>query len=197
MKTSNNSLKLALIGPQRVGKTSLLTRFHLGTFELTTTATVGASFIVHTFVIDGKEVSFQIWDTAGQERYRSLGPIYYRDSACAICVFDLTSPQSFEDMKAYISQFQTHCSDYIHIGIVGNKFDLYQKSGGIDLDIVQNYVKSEGFTFYKTSACTGENVKSMFQDIATIIIRHNSESRSPQSLLNINGNNDQSQGICC
>ena len=91
--------KMALIGTQRVGKTSLLTKFHFGTFDKNTIATVGASFILHQFKINGEEVSFQIWDTAGQERYRSLAPIYYRDASCAIAVFDLSAPDSFEKMN--------------------------------------------------------------------------------------------------
>jgi small GTP-binding protein len=43
------------------------------------------------FPVSGVKAKLQIWDTAGQEKYRSVTPIYYRDAAAAICVFDVTN----------------------------------------------------------------------------------------------------------
>ena len=171
MKTrpKNKVLKMALIGTQRVGKTSLLTKLHFGTFEKNTIATVGASFILHTFKINGNDVSFQIWDTAGQERYRALAPIYYRDATCAIAVFDLSLQQSFEEMKKYIQQFKDHCEGYQHIAVIGNKLDIYQTQGGVDIPEIEKWAKNEGYTFYQTSASTGEGVKEAFQNIAEVV----------------------------
>lgn len=163
------TLKMALIGTQRVGKTSLLTKFHFGNFEKNTIATVGASFILHTFKINDADVSFQIWDTAGQERYRSLAPIYYRDALCAIAVFDLTLPNTFDEMKIYVDQFKQHCSDYYHIAIVGNKLDLVPQAGSVDVQAIEKWAKSEGFSFHKTSASTGEGVSETFQHIAETV----------------------------
>jgi GTPase SAR1 family protein len=39
---------------------------------------VGAAFMSHVSLPDGKSMRFEIWDTAGQERYLSLAPLYYR-----------------------------------------------------------------------------------------------------------------------
>ncbi|EAX99745.1 small GTP-binding protein, putative [Trichomonas vaginalis G3] len=158
--------KVALIGTQKVGKTALLTKFHFGTFNKNTVATVGASFILHHFMINGRDESFQIWDTAGQERYRSLGPIYYRDASCAIAVFDLTVPESFEEMKIYINQFKSHCQNYAHICVVGNKKDIYKEGSDFDIKIAERYVEEEGFTLHLTSALTGEGVNIPFQEVA-------------------------------
>ena len=160
--------KMALIGTQRVGKTSLLTKLHFGTFEKNTIATVGASFILHTFKVNGDDISFQIWDTAGQERYRSLAPIYYRDASCAIAVFDLSVPQSFQEMKIYIEQFKTHCANYNHIAVIGNKLDIYQTQteNKMDISSIEKWAKQEGFSFHLTSASTGEGVNDAFQNIA-------------------------------
>jgi len=170
-----SSFKVALVGTQKVGKTSLLNKFHFGTFDKNTVTTVGASFIVHKFNIEGKDISFQIWDTAGQERYRSLGPIYYRDASCALSVFDTTSSESFEDMKIYINQFKAYCSDFVHIAVIGNKFDLFQESGGMDLVAIRQWAQREGFSFHLTSALTGEGVSESFQDIALTVVSRQKE----------------------
>lgn len=187
-------LKMALIGTQRVGKTSLLTKLHFGTFEKNTIATVGASFILHSFKINGEDISFQIWDTAGQERYRSLAPIYYRDASCAIAVFDLSVPESFEEMKIYVDQFKNHCTDYNHIAVIGNKLDLFQNSGGVDVAQIEKWAKQEGFSFHKTSASTGEGVNEAFQNIAESVSQKLVVSANQD---NVNLEESKKGGGCC
>lgn len=51
-------------------------------------------------------MELQLWDTAGQERFHSLGPIYYRDAAAALIVFDITDMDSFERAKAWVKELQ-------------------------------------------------------------------------------------------
>lgn len=186
--------KLAVIGTQRVGKTSIIQRFHFGTFEKNTIATVGASFILHNFSIDGNDVSFQIWDTAGQEKYRSLGPIYYRDASCAIAVFDLTSEDSIEYMKVFINQFKQHCSDFVHMAIVGNKKDLYVAGKGANAAKVQQWAKSEGYSYYETSALTGDGVEDMFTEIANVVAKK-SKQKVMNEAVKIDGNKEENS--CC
>ena len=50
------------------------------------------------------KVELSLWDTAGQERFHSLGPIYYRDAAAALIVFDITDIDSFERAKAWVKE---------------------------------------------------------------------------------------------
>ena len=64
-----------------------------------------------TLTVDTTTIKFQIWDTAGQERvsltciefnnskfslcqYRSLLPMYYRNAAAAVVVYDITNEVS-------------------------------------------------------------------------------------------------------
>lgn len=41
----------------------------------------------------------QIWDTAGQERMEKMTRAYFRDSVGAMLVYDVTNPDSFENLK--------------------------------------------------------------------------------------------------
>jgi len=54
-------------------------------------STIGAAFFTQVLSLNEATVKFDIWDTAGQERYHSLAPMYYRGSAAAIVVYDITS----------------------------------------------------------------------------------------------------------
>ena len=54
--------------------------------------TVGVEFGSRTVQLENhKAVKLQIWDTAGQERFRGIVKTYYRGSAAALLVYDITS----------------------------------------------------------------------------------------------------------
>lgn len=188
-------LKLAMIGPQKAGKTSVINRFHNGSFDKNTIATVGASFITHVFEFDNQSTTCQIWDTAGQEKYRSLGPIYYRDAVCALSMFDLTSNESFDEMKLFLTQFRDHCNDYVHIAIIGNKKDIYNPETGVDLDIVRNWVTGQGWSFHLTSARTGEGVRELFQETVETVVDRMRE-RKQITVATLAETEGRSEGCC-
>jgi GTPase SAR1 family protein len=47
----------------------------------------------------------EIWDTAGQERFKSLGITFYRGADCCIFVYDVSSHESFENIKFWREEF--------------------------------------------------------------------------------------------
>ena len=59
-------------------------------------------------------------DTAGQERYASLAPLYYRGAAAAVVVYDITSVESFQKAKHWVSELQKNASGQIgRVSILG------------------------------------------------------------------------------
>ena len=94
--------KVAILGDLSVGKSSIITRFVHDKFEDFVSSTIGAAFISKKITIDDKIIKLDFWDTAGQERYRSLIPMYYRDAAVVIIVYDITSMDSFDNAKIYL-----------------------------------------------------------------------------------------------
>ena len=95
--------KIVFLGDQGVGKTSIIKRFMLDSFDENNSvifiskppsnfqATIGVDLISKNITVDGKTVRLNLWDTAGQERFRCLIPGYIRDSNVAIAVYDITS----------------------------------------------------------------------------------------------------------
>ncbi len=79
-----------------VGKTSLSIQYVDKHFVAQSKATIAAAFHTKSLNINGVRVDLQIWDTAGQEKFRSLTPMYYRECAAALVVYDLTKPETLE-----------------------------------------------------------------------------------------------------
>jgi len=98
--TSVKTCKLVMLGDSGVGKSSLVSRYINDNFFEFQEPTIGAAFNVKNLNIDGKAVKLEIWDTAGQERYKSLAPMYYRGAQIALICYDMTSHESFQELRS-------------------------------------------------------------------------------------------------
>lgn len=58
-----------------------------------------------------KNFVYQIWDTAGQERFRTITSTYYRGTHGVIVVFDVTSTDSFNNVKRWLHEIDTNCEN--------------------------------------------------------------------------------------
>nr|CAD7393725.1 unnamed protein product [Timema cristinae] len=101
--------KLLIIGDSGVGKSSLLLRFADNTFSGSYITTIGVDFKIRTVDVDGERVKLQIWDTAGQERFRTITSTYYRGTHGVIVVYDVTSGDSFANVKRWLHEIEQNC----------------------------------------------------------------------------------------
>jgi len=122
-------VKLVLLGEAAVGKSSLVLRFVSNDFNDNTSPTIGAAFLTQKCRLENRIVKFEIWDTAGQERFHSLAPMYYRNAAAAVVVYDITKAASLEKAKAWVKELQRQANPNIVIALVGNKLDLVDLPG--------------------------------------------------------------------
>jgi Ras-related protein Rab-21 len=116
--------KVVLLGEGRVGKTSILLRYTKGEYSDKQVSTLQASYLDKKLAVGSTQVQLSIWDTAGQERFHALGPIYYRDAAGALLVYDITDQQSFEKVKNWVKELKKIVGNDIVIVIAGNKIDM-------------------------------------------------------------------------
>jgi small GTP-binding protein len=100
------TVKVVLLGNSGVGKSSLALRFTADAFADEHDPTLGAAFMTKTMNFNDRKVKFNIWDTAGQERYRSMARMYYQDAQAAILVYDLTSKESFTELKNWYKELR-------------------------------------------------------------------------------------------
>ena len=168
------NIKVAIIGSCGVGKSSIINRFIRNEFNEEITSTVGANYSKKELKIDNKNVILDIWDTAGQEKFHSMGRHFYKNSHIIIIIYDMTNKNTFEDIKNHwFNDILEHADKYKVIGLVGNKFDLYDTEGveEINENIIKEFidqVKGQQDTeliHMKVSAKTGVNIKSLFQTL--------------------------------
>lgn len=161
----SHEIKLCLLGDAGVGKSSIVLRFVSDSFVPHGEATIGASFMSKTLILDDKTYKYQIWDTAGQEKYRGLAPMYYRGAAAAIVVYDITRAASFEMVKTWVRELRSMGPQDIIIAIAGNKLDL-EDSRQVATADAKSYADSIGAIHIETSALTAANVPKLFEEIS-------------------------------
>jgi small GTP-binding protein len=158
---SEIQLKLVVLGMASVGKTSIINRYLKKEFGHTD-VTIMAGFNKQKLTINGKLIDFQIWDTAGQEKYRALIPLYYKDANIALLVYDISDPDSFEQLKIWSKEVMENGPENILMIIIGNKIDLEEKVPYID---VKNYAQEIKAILKFTSAKENLGVEELFYEI--------------------------------
>jgi len=166
--THTHHAKLVILGDTAVGKSCVVLRYVRDEFCEFQESTIGAAFLSHTAKLDSESVKLEIWDTAGQERYRSLAPMYYRGSAAAVIVYDITNKESFSGAKSWVKELEGRAGTDIVIALAGNKSDMESKRN-IEFEEVSAYAQENNLLHFEISAKTGANIKELFTEIATKI----------------------------
>jgi small GTP-binding protein len=159
-------VKVVLLGESSVGKTSLVTVAHGADYSSEQTPTIGACFVIRNFNVDGVDIKLHIWDTAGQERFRTLTPMYYRDSQYVLLVYAVDNQESLDRLDSWRRDIESECDPLPNLILVGNKTDLTNKRE-ISKETGEEVAKRLGARFYEVSAkedCAG--VVQIFADIA-------------------------------
>jgi len=160
--------KLLLIGDSGVGKSSLLLRFADNTFSDSFIATIGVDFKIRTIDINGAQVKLQIWDTAGQERFRTITSSYYRGAHGIIVVYDITNPDSFQNVRKWLQEINRYASENVQKILVGNKADLVSERK-VSYEDAKELADELGVNFLETSAKNASNVELAFENMAKAI----------------------------
>lgn len=196
-------LKILLLGDSAVGKTCLLNQFVNREFSATYQATIGSDFSSKQLEVNGHYVTLQIWDTAGQERFQSLGPTFYRGTDICIFVYDVTKPQSFENIARWKSEFDkqleiTGDKDFPYL-LLGNKSDLPDKA--VQPSAAREYAQMNGeMIFMEVSAKTSEGVQTAFEKIVTKALEKVPEDPGfilPEIVVNPQQKAEPKKGGCC
>ncbi len=168
--SSENSVKVTLLGSTGVGKTCIIKRYTEDSFDENSQTTSGASYSQKPLMIDNKPIQLDLWDTAGQEKYRSLTKIFYKDAKAAILVYDITRKSSFDEIKNYwYNQLKDFAPKNIIIAIAGNKCDLFDDENVSESE-ARSFANQIGAIFRLTSVVRNVGIEDLFMAIGNSIL---------------------------
>eukprot|EP00759_Apiculatamorpha_spiralis_P006373 PhF_6_TR13690/c1_g1_i2/m.22056 len=106
-------LKIVLIGPAQVGKSSFLSQLRDKYIPSEYDATIDVDFMSHRVAFHDKiddpstpvkHANVQLWDTAGQERFRAVARIMYYAAVGHMFFFSVRDKHSFEEMQIMVEE---------------------------------------------------------------------------------------------
>ena len=130
---TNKTIKILLLGDEKVGKTSLFDKFIKGSFPSTYTMSKETQFKKgNRNIMTGDTILLNFWDTPGnEERHKHYQTIYVKTSSI-IVLFDMTNITTLDNIfKKWIPNFLKFLSikpnQHFPIIILGNFSDLTNK----------------------------------------------------------------------
>ena len=198
-KSELETISIIMIGDTSVGKSTLMKKFISGHFSDSLAPTLGIELYKKEITIDDKNYLYRIWDTCGQERFRSLSKTYFRNSDGIMLLFDLNSPDSFENLNSwFISIKESGCED-IPLILVGTKCDLECKLSEEDINnfvnnnkIIQNY--------FRCSAKENIGIDEPFIELGKLVVKitfHKERSNSKIKIKKSKTLEDKTKKKCC
>ena len=123
-----------------------------------------------------KEVKFKFGDLAGQEGFRKIIRKSYGGASGAILVYDVTNKDSMLNLENWMIEVKSIREETIPIIFVGNKIDLRETDQDhIRTETASDFIQllsrkfNADYRFIETSALTGENISSAFEDLIDLI----------------------------
>ena len=158
--------KVLLLGDSTVGKTCFLLRYCDKTFQEAHLSTIGLDYRLKNMTLqNGKKIKLQIWDTAGQDRFRAITKNYYKGANGIIIIYDVTNPQTYENVKIWISQIREEANPNVVIYLAGNKIDAPEEERIVKTEDGQKIADEFNLPFFETSAKDGINVNEAFESL--------------------------------
>ena len=163
-KTSQNELKIIVVGNSGTGKTCFVNKWTKGEFSESYKATIVSEFSHKVVEIKGKFYKIQVWDLAGMDQNTCITKIFAKDAHGCVVVSDITNEKTLEATIKWKNSVDDSTrfldGDYLPSVLVRNKVDLINNNDdnntNEDDERVKEFAEKNNFiNIFKTSAKMG------------------------------------------
>ena len=172
----NLTFKICFLGDSAVGKTSLIRKYVFDIFDDSYLMTMGTKITKKDVTIEMPKynktfnITFLIWDIIGDIHFRRLlHHSYLYGAAGALCVCDVTRPQTLENLDFWINSLQEEGDRGVPAILLANKSDIIEKRN-FNEENLETLSKRNKSPWLLTSAKTGANVEKAFRILGRRII---------------------------
>jgi small GTP-binding protein len=178
-------LEILLVGNAHVGKTKLIERYTLGSYDETSSFTAGIDFAFKQV----KEEKLYVWDTAGQLAFRSLIQPYFQRANAVLIAYAITDRATFHAVPAWIKKVRQQ-APRIPLTLVGCQRDRVDQRQ-VSYQEAYQFSEQQGLLFFETSAKSGFGVQEAFET-GLPSLRH---SRRRHSVAGEEGARENSESV--
>lgn len=163
---NNITLKVAMVGDSKVGKTTLMVKYVENTFDEDYIQTLSVNFMEKTIRIRNTDITFSLWDLGGQREFLSMLPLVCNDAVAMFFMFDLSRKSTLLNIKEWYRQGRG-LNRTSHAFLIGTKFDVFamlpaEEQKEID-KLSKKYAKAMSAPLIFTSASHSINVQKIFK----------------------------------
>lgn len=164
--------KIVLLGDSAAGKTSLAQVFQGGVqnFPKNYNMTIGIDFIIRRVNIPDTNVVVETYmvDCGGFSVSQDLLKPHWESANAVMLVYDMSSPESFENLRTWYEELKQCRADSAITGVViATKTDLYERPGAVAPEQGQQFAQERGLEFFEACATKG-NVDAPFHFLAEV-----------------------------
>ncbi|MFO8018010.1 MAG: GTP-binding protein [Promethearchaeia archaeon] len=161
----SNKLNFIIVGPPRVGKTSLIYRYLYDFYKKSYVISTDVKKFKHDVeTLVGKKLDIIFWDIPGQINPSVLKKELIKHVHGIICLFDVTNKESFKDLKEKWIPFLQNLSSSYEIIYIANKIDQDNEREVFENEINQ-LSKKKDINIFKSSVSTKINLDGPINDL--------------------------------
>ena len=183
-------IKIITLGPQAVGKTSIIERIIHNKFEDYYQSTISLEFNNKTIKYKNSELKLMYVDTAGQEINNSLTLSYIRNSHIVLLVYD--NLENFEELKKRWFHYYKENANKKNpkFLVIANKSDLFGHNREKIIQLGKDFADEIDAFFISCSAKSADNIDNVENHIETETKRLVNEEVNNKKNLNDKKNID-------
>lgn len=190
------SFKVILMGDSGVGKTSLANRQAYKQFSNQLQPTIGTGIFKVVVPVGNFKVELNIWDTAGQDKFKSVIPMYMRDTIVCVLVAAIDSQLTIEHLDEWKALVEKDYSATVCMVAI-NKTDLQGTPGAKTIEDLRESLMDKYPSIHFVSAKSNTGVEELFSAVATECLNYQGSTRNNHHKMDLSHDSESSGSSCC